>query len=31
LEGMYREARFVDVTAHPLPRSPHTVVAGIAG
>jgi 2-polyprenyl-3-methyl-5-hydroxy-6-metoxy-1,4-benzoquinol methylase len=30
LESMYREAGFHDITAHPLPRSPHTVVVGIA-
>lgn len=30
LEGMYREAGFRDVTAQVLPRSPHTVVMGIA-
>ncbi len=31
LEGMYQDAGFVNVTAHPLPKSPHTVVTGIAG
>jgi SAM-dependent methyltransferase len=30
LESMYREAGFHDVTAEPMPRSPHTVVIGIA-
>jgi hypothetical protein len=30
LESMYREAGFVDITGHPLPRSPHTVVVGVA-
>lgn len=30
LEAMYREAGFDQVTAHPIPRAPHTVVLGIA-
>jgi 2-polyprenyl-3-methyl-5-hydroxy-6-metoxy-1,4-benzoquinol methylase len=30
LESMYREAGFHDITAEVLPRSPHTVVTGIA-
>ena len=30
LDGMYREAGFEAVTAHPLPGSPHTVVVGLA-
>jgi SAM-dependent methyltransferase len=30
LEKMYREAGFGGVTAHPIPRSPHTVVMGRA-
>jgi len=30
LESMYREAGLQNVTAHPLPKSPHTVVVGIA-
>jgi SAM-dependent methyltransferase len=29
-ESMYREAGFHGMTAHPLPKSPHTVVVGIA-
>jgi 2-polyprenyl-3-methyl-5-hydroxy-6-metoxy-1,4-benzoquinol methylase len=28
LESMYREAGFTGMTAHPVPESPHTVVAG---
>jgi 2-polyprenyl-3-methyl-5-hydroxy-6-metoxy-1,4-benzoquinol methylase len=31
LESMYREAGFAEVTAHPLPKSPHTVVIGSTG
>ena len=31
LEAMHREAGFGRVEAHPVPRSPHTVVTGIAG
>jgi hypothetical protein len=31
LESMYREAGFVNVTGHPLDKSPHTVVIGVAG
>ena len=31
LESMYREAGFVNITAHPLAPSPHTVVVGVAG
>lgn len=30
LEEMYQEAGFGEVTTHPLPRSPHTVVIGTA-
>lgn len=30
LSGMYVEAGFSNVTAHPIPMSPHTVVMGIA-
>jgi ubiquinone/menaquinone biosynthesis C-methylase UbiE len=30
LEAMYREAGFEQVTAHPVPTGPHTVVMGIA-
>jgi 2-polyprenyl-3-methyl-5-hydroxy-6-metoxy-1,4-benzoquinol methylase len=30
LEAMYREAGFDQVTAHPIPRAPHTVVLGVA-
>jgi 2-polyprenyl-3-methyl-5-hydroxy-6-metoxy-1,4-benzoquinol methylase len=30
LKNMYREAGFGDVTAHPVPASPHTVVVGNA-
>ena len=28
LEGMFREAGFVHITAHPVPTGPHTVVMG---
>ena len=28
LGAMYREAGFHDVTAHPIPMSPHTIVLG---
>jgi 2-polyprenyl-3-methyl-5-hydroxy-6-metoxy-1,4-benzoquinol methylase len=28
LDGMYREAGFVNITAHPVPTGPHTVVLG---
>ena len=31
LESMYHDAGFPAVTAHPVPKSPHTVVIGIAG
>jgi hypothetical protein len=30
LSAMYTEAGFKDVTAHPIPMSPHTVVMGRA-
>ncbi len=30
LSGMYAEAGFGDVQAHPIPMSPHTVVMGTA-
>jgi 2-polyprenyl-3-methyl-5-hydroxy-6-metoxy-1,4-benzoquinol methylase len=30
LEGMFREAGFENITAHPVPTGPHTVVMGIA-
>jgi len=30
LEAMYKEAGFSDVTGHPVPTGPHTVVAGYA-
>ena len=30
LEGMYREAGFENITSHPVPTGPHTVVMGIA-
>jgi hypothetical protein len=30
LESMHREAGFTRIEAHPVPRSPHTVVTGIA-
>jgi len=30
LEGMYREAGFVDIAGHPVPTGPHTVVVGHA-
>ncbi len=30
LAAMYREAGFGNITAHPIPRSPHTVVMGCA-
>jgi O-methyltransferase/methyltransferase family protein len=30
LEAMYREAGFADVTGHPIPTGPHTVVLGVA-
>jgi 2-polyprenyl-3-methyl-5-hydroxy-6-metoxy-1,4-benzoquinol methylase len=29
LEGMYKEAGFGDVAAHPVPMSPHTIVTGV--
>jgi hypothetical protein len=29
LTAMYKEAAFGDVTAHPIPASPHTVVIGL--
>jgi hypothetical protein len=28
LESMYREAGFTDMTARPVPQSPHTIVIG---
>ena len=31
LEAMYSEASYRDITAHPLPKTAHTVVMGIAG
>ena len=31
LEGMYREAGFTNITAHPVPTGPHTVVMGERG
>jgi len=31
LESMYREAGFVQISAHPVPTGPHTVVVGHAG
>ena len=30
LDAMYREAGFGDITSHPVPNSPHTVVVGHA-
>jgi hypothetical protein len=30
LESMFREAGFTGITAHPVPRAPHTVVMGLA-
>lgn len=30
LAGMYRESGFADITAHPVPNGPHTVVVGRA-
>jgi hypothetical protein len=30
LASMYREAGFGDITAHPVPTGPHTVVLGHA-
>jgi hypothetical protein len=30
LEAMHRETGFGRIQAHPVPRSPHTVVTGIA-
>lgn len=30
LQGMYHEAGFGDVTEHPIPRSPHTIVLGVS-
>lgn len=30
LSAMYREAGFADVSAHPVPTGPHTVVVGRA-
>ena len=30
LQSMYAEAGFTGITAHPVPRAPHTVVMGIA-
>jgi SAM-dependent methyltransferase len=31
LEGMYREAGFQRITAHPVPMGPHTIVTGFVG
>jgi hypothetical protein len=28
LEAMYKEAGYGDITGHPIPKSPHTVVMG---
>jgi 2-polyprenyl-3-methyl-5-hydroxy-6-metoxy-1,4-benzoquinol methylase len=30
LESMYREAGFTNINAHPIPKSPHTIVIGTA-
>ena len=30
LQSMFLEAGFTGITAHPVPRAPHTVVMGIA-